>query len=161
MLGGGLRLAEASALNVEDITKRPGGILRLSVRGKGRKLRVVPIASGASSEILSYLKATKRTLSSTGPLFLARAKQRTARLASRTISGLVAEMAQDAGIVGERITPHSLRHTYAVHALKNGVELHELSRLLGHASITTTMIYIDHINGEELESKIPQMIGAD
>lgn len=162
MLGAGLRVAELAALNIESLKKRPDGRLRLSVQGKGRKARDAALPRESASLLLAYLSETDRTLSDTGALFLSndRARKGDGRLTTRTIGRIVNEVARSAGIEGEAISPHALRHTAAVHWLRSGLEVHEVARLLGHSSIVVTQRYVDHIQGEELEAKIPPLIGG-
>ena len=78
----------------------------------------------------------------------------------RSIVRIIKDMAERAGITGERISPHALRHSAAVHWLRSGLQITEVARLLGHTSITTTQVYVDHLNGEDLEDRMPSMLGA-
>lgn len=162
MLGGGLRVAETEALNVESLRKRPNGRLRLDVDGKGRKKRQVPLPADASDAVLDYLTDSGRTLSTRGPLFIGidRGREGSPRLGMRSIVRIIKDMAERAGITGERISPHALRHSAAVHWLRSGLQITEVARLLGHTSITTTQVYVDHLNGEDLEDRMPSMLGA-
>lgn len=164
MLGGGLRVAEVAALNIGSLRKMPNGRLRLEVEGRGRKHRSVALPPSASEAVFAYVGSTGRTLSAPagGALFINRdrATKGTGRLTTRSIGRIVSDTAKAAGIEGEAVSPHALRHTAAVHWLRSGLELHEVARLLGHSSISVTQRYIDHIKAEELDARMPEMIGA-
>ncbi len=166
MLGGGLRVAEVADLSIGSLRKRPDGRLTLDVLGKGRKRRQVSLPPAASGAVLAYLAHTARTLSDAPdtPVFLSldRARKgagRQGRITTRSIGRIVGTLAAAAGIQGEAVSPHALRHTAAVHWLRAGLELHEVARLLGHASIVVTQRYIDHIRADELADRMPEMIG--
>src|SRR5262249_44422209 len=118
-------------------------------RGKGRRDRQVPVQPEVSQLLLAYLADTGRRLGGPGPLFRAhddRARVRDrARLSTRAIGYLVRKAMERAGLAAKAISPHSLRHTYAIRALRVGDNVIAVQKLLGHASVATTQRYLDHL----------------
>ena len=159
LLGAGVRIAEAAHLDVADLFEDSDGGAALFVRqGKGRKDRVVPIQPEVDAIIRTYLVATGRMLGDAGRLFLASdrsARGRAPGLSTRAISRIVKELAAAAGITAKRVSPHSLRHTYAMRALRSGGNVVAVARLLGHSNIATTQRYVDHLANSELRSTVP------
>jgi integrase/recombinase XerD len=144
----GLRVSEALRLDRGDIAS--GGFVR--VIGKGDKERLVPVGDIALEAIDAYL--TDRDTSvpqdddrSRGgdPLFTS---QRGRRLDRMSAWRIMRRTAIRAGLSG-RVTPHTLRHSFATHLLEGGADLRVVQELLGHASITTTQLYT-HITGERI-----------
>lgn len=128
----GLRLAEAHMLDRGAVQLDEG---QVRVLGKGRKERVVPLGRTAAGAIRAYL-ATRRD-SGTPALFTsARGDRLSRRQIQRDVTGLLDRVAE-----GERLSTHSLRHTFATHLLDRGADLVSVKELLGHASLTTTRIY--------------------
>ncbi len=162
MLGSGLRVSEVAGLRLADVVEDIDGGMALHVkRGKGRKDRTVPVGGEVVDALKSYLTSTNRYIGGTGPLFLAndRGAQRRAikGLSTRAISRIVRDLARCAGISAKRISPHSLRHSYAIRALRAGGNVVAVSKLLGHSSIATTQRYVDHLAVSELRSTVPAL----
>ena len=162
LLGGGLRVAEAANLRVSDISEDMDGGVALFVRqGKGRKDRVVPIGPEVDALLRVYLVSSRRFLGDEGPLFLASDRGAGGRnkvgLSTRAISRLVGQMSIAAGISAKRVTPHALRHTYAIRCLRAGGNVVAVAKLLGHSSIVTTQRYVDHLAVGELRSTVPAL----
>jgi integrase/recombinase XerC len=130
----GLRVAEVSGLNLEDINTREGLV---KVRGKGKKERILPIGSKAVDAIISYLVERKLLKKKDIALFLNR---KDTRLSDRGIRRIVVKYARMIGISGQ-IGPHTLRHTFASHLLQAGADLRVIQELLGHSSLSTTQKY--------------------
>jgi integrase/recombinase XerC len=136
----GIRLSELTGLNIEDIDF-PRGLLK--VRGKGRKERIVPVGRAAFEAIDAYLKrrgefAVKRTRSGTDePLFVS---IRGGRMNPRGVARVVERVVLQSGI-GRKISPHTLRHTFATHLLDAGADLRSIQEMLGHKSLSTTQKY--------------------
>ncbi len=136
----GLRISEAVSLNRDDI--RNSG--ELSVRGKGNKVRVVFLSAQAQKVITEYVQERNDT----DPALFIRHRQGAKtpeikgnlRLTPRTIQRLIKKYAALAGLT-KKITPHTLRHSFATDLLSNGADVRQVQQLLGHASITTTQIY--------------------
>jgi integrase/recombinase XerC len=135
----GVRVAELAGLAVEDVDLREGSV---RVLGKGRKERVVPIGRKAIEALQAYLGSREE---SRGPLFRNR---RGGRLTVRSLHRIVRARGRAAGLVA-RVTPHTLRHTFATHLLDAGADLRLIQELLGHARLTTTQRYT-HVSAERL-----------
>jgi integrase/recombinase XerC len=135
----GIRVAELAGLDVEDLDLREGSV---RVLGKGRKERVVPVGGKAVEALSAYLGARA---GGRGPLFRNR---RGGRLTVRSLHRIVRGRARAAGLAG-RVTPHTLRHTFATHLLDAGADLRLIQELLGHARLTTTQRYT-HVSADRL-----------
>lgn len=162
LLGAGLRVAEASRLAIADIVEEhDGGVVLFVRQGKGRKDRVVPIGPEVDALLRDFITSTGRYLGDQGPLLLANDRGSGRRqdhgLSTRSLCRMVSQVAQSAGISAKRVTPHSLRHTYAIRCLRAGGNVVAVSRLLGHSSIATTQRYVDHIQESELRAAVPAL----
>jgi site-specific recombinase XerD len=138
----GLRLSEASHLKIPDIDSQ-----RMQVRvarGKGKKERLVPLSPRLLKELRIYWKQYKPSD------YLFPGKTPDKAYADTSIQKAIKQAAEKAGIK-KRVHPHVLRHSYATGLLEAGVDLLTISRLLGHASFVTTMIYL-HCRREHLHS---------
>lgn len=138
----GLRTVSVVDANVEDV-KTVYGTPVLFYRGKGHdeKAAYVKLAPQVLEAIRSYLSLRGKT-GSGDPLFASCANRNSgARMTTRSVSRIAAEHMEEAGVKTDRITAHSLRHTAATLNLLNGGTVEETMQLLGHKSITTTMIY--------------------
>ncbi len=137
LYGSGLRISEALGLKTKDVPA-PGSGDSITVIGKGRKARMVPVLQ----PVLTLDRRIRRAL----PL---RARRRTAPLfvgakggpLSPRIIQLVMERLRGALGLPETATPHALRHSFATHLLGRGGDLRAIQELLGHASLSTTQIY--------------------
>ncbi len=131
LYGSGLRATEVVSLPRHAI--RPGRGHAI-LTGKGGKERLVPIGSRAEAAVAAHaahVAADARYLFPSGAKHLSRVR----------LFQLVRELAADAGIPPDRISPHVLRHAFATHLLEGGADLRTLQTLLGHADIATTQIY--------------------
>jgi integrase/recombinase XerD len=138
----GMRFSEAANLRVADLDSQ-----RMQIRithGKGAKQRQVPLSPRLLSELRSYWKQYKPT----SLLFPGKTQEST--YADTSIQKAIKASALAANIK-KNVTPHTLRHSYATGLLEAGVDLLTISRLLGHASFATTMIYL-HCRREHLHS---------
>lgn len=139
LYGSGLRATELVSLPRHSISPdRPFLILR----GKGGRERLVPIsdrARAAVSEWAAHVPKDKLYLFPSGKKHLSRVR----------LYQLVREVAADAGIPPDRISPHVLRHAFATHLLEGGADLRAVQLLLGHADIATTQIYT-HVDSRRL-----------
>ena len=146
----GLRVSEAIGLDLEDLSL-DGAFVR--VIGKGDKERLVPIGEISIDHVRAWLEGPRGTLLAQhhvapvrgGPLFLG---DRGRRLARQQAWAAVAAAAGHAGLTG-RVSPHTLRHSFATHLLEGGADLRVVQELLGHASISTTQLYT-HLTGERI-----------
>jgi len=135
----GLRVAEGCGLDRDDLDEA-----RRTVRvvGKGDKERVVPVGEAALEALAAYLALRGRHR---GPLFL---NARGGRLTPRSAHRIVKRLARRAGI-SQRVTPHTLRHSFATHMLGEGADLRLIQELLGHSRLSTTQRYT-HVSPEHL-----------
>jgi integrase/recombinase XerD len=146
----GLRVSEAIGLDREDLSL-DGAFVR--VIGKGDKERLVPIGEVSIDHLQAWLDGRRAELLARhhvspvrgGPLFLG---DRGRRLARQQAWAAVAAAANRAGL-GGRVSPHTLRHSFATHLLEGGADLRVVQELLGHASISTTQLYT-HLTGERI-----------
>lgn len=137
LLQTGLRVGEAAALCVGDVKLRSrGGEVHVRY-GKGEKEREVPLNASARRALSAYLET--RAPDPEDPLFLGRTGE---RLSGRSVQALIQGFARGAKITRLSVSPHTLRHTFALQYLKqNPGKLVELASLLGHDSLDTTAIY--------------------
>ncbi|MGH7309336.1 MAG: site-specific tyrosine recombinase/integron integrase [Candidatus Rokuibacteriota bacterium] len=135
----GLRVSELAGLDLDD-TDLTRGTVR--VLGKGGKEREVPFGARAAAALDAYLQARGHD---EGPLFLGRGPR---RLGVRSIFEIVRREARAAGIA-RRVTPHTLRHTFATHLLDRGADLRMIQELLGHSRLSTTQRYT-HVTATQL-----------
>jgi len=138
LYGTGARISEAVGLAVDDL-ERAAGLVRLD--GKGGKQRVVPVGSYARDAVEGYLVRGRPALAAAGTggpaLFL---NQRGGRLSRQSAWAVLVAAAERAGLAG-RLSPHTLRHSFATHLLDGGADVRVVQELLGHASVTTTQVY--------------------
>lgn len=150
MLGAGLRVSEVVALKPAEIDWQAGQ-LRVT-QGKGGRDRVVPV----NANTLAYLQAwdSKRAeLKMNGRhVFFGGIRTGGQKLTTRAVHDMISKLAERAGIE-KRVSPHTLRHTYATRALDAGLSIREVQELLGHSDVSTTMVYT-HVNPEALRRKI-------
>jgi len=139
----GLRVGELVGLNMSQLDLNLG-IVR--VLGKGRKERIVPVGSKAAEALKAYLSKRGDTEANT-PLFT---NLRGGRLTARSVGRLVKKYTRSSGIV-RKVSPHSLRHTFATHLLDAGADIREIQEMLGHASLSTTQRYIHLTLGKLME----------
>ena len=135
LYGCGLRISEALALNVGDITHNDF----LRVKGKGNKERIVPLLPLVKENISAYLAACPYKLTNGEPLFLG---ARGDRISPRIIQRNLEKLRRELGLP-DTVTPHALRHSFATHLLAEGTDLRPIQELLGHASLSTTQRYTD------------------
>ena len=138
LYGAGLRVSELVGTDVDDIDLDEGSV---RVLGKGGKERDVPIGRYARDAISTYLVRVRPTLAtprSRSALFLNR--RNGGRLTRQGVARILAEHAAGAGI-SKRVSPHTLRHSFATHLLEGGADVRVVQELLGHASVATTQVY--------------------
>ncbi len=133
MYAAGLRVTEVLSLRHKDIDLRNGLV---TCFGKGRKERTIPFGRSAAIAIENYIATKPFSLTTPNShLFLNHQKPLTRQFLWTLITRYGAAAAID------RISPHTLRHTFATHLLQHGAELTHVQALLGHADISTTAIY--------------------
>jgi integrase/recombinase XerD len=142
LYGCGLRVSECCGIDLADLDPQAA---TLRVRGKGRKVRIVPVGQPALDACAQYLSRGRPELARRRPgaaLFL---NARGGRLSRVSIWNLVQRSARAADLP-HTVTPHTLRHSYATHLLEGGCDLRIVQELLGHADLSTTEIYT-HVDG--------------
>lgn len=142
MYSSGLRRGEVTSLKIRDIDFF-NGLVR--VLGKGRKERLVPVTQTALQAIKDYL-ATRKNPQAKDALFLNKNGQ---PLSGDGLAYIFKNTAI-ASHLARRVTPHSLRHSFATHLLGNGCDLRSLQEMLGHKSLSTTQVYT-HVSLEQLK----------
>jgi site-specific recombinase XerD len=142
----GLRVSELVNLNRDDIVKKGQIVSNFTVNGKGNKERVIYLKDSTRDCIKKYLGMQ---LNSRGPLFTHGKDKRLTRTA---IWKMVNMAANKAGL-GNKIGPHNLRHSYAVHLLKQDVPIRYIQDLLGHSNLNTTMIYTK-VSNNDLQERL-------
>lgn len=152
----GLRVSELSKLKVENINLKKD---EFTIRGKGKKVRVVFLSDQAKYWIGKYLEAR---IDTSPHLFISHDKAAKGRggqdsLTPRSIQRLVQKYARAAGIT-KQVTPHTLRHSYATDLLINGADIRSVQEMLGHSSITTTQVYT-HITDQQLRNVYKEFHG--
>lgn len=149
LYGSGLRVSELIDLSISRVDLEEGWAL---VEGKGSKQRMVPISPTALTLIEEWL-VEREALQPKGPdadaLFLNR---RGRRLSRQMIFIIVRDLAEAAGIK-KKVSPHTLRHSFATHLLEGGANLRVIQSLLGHESIATTEIYL-HLDRHRLRDEL-------
>ncbi len=137
----GLRVSELCSVNITDLGE---GTIR--AMGKGSKERIVPLAKIAFDAIDHYLGSFRGDAEAGGALFLSKGGK--TRIDRITVWRAIKEHAKSAGIT-KKISPHTLRHSFATHLLENGADLRVIQELLGHSSIATTDKYT-HISSKHI-----------
>ncbi len=140
LYGTGARVSEATELTLDDFSLE-GEFPAVRLTGKGDKQRLVPVGSYAAEALGQYLSRARPALAAKG--------KGTARLflnlrgnpLSRQSAWEILQRAAQAGGLDEKVSPHTLRHSFATHLLEGGASVREVQELLGHASVTTTQIY--------------------
>ena len=144
LYGSGLRVGEVAGLTVDRVDARRGRVL---VRGKGDKEREVPLSEYAAEALETYLRHGRPRMAPEGSnhLFFNR---RSRRFSERDIRSMVQRYGATL-LPGRRVTPHTLRHSFATHLLEGGGDIRAVQELLGHASVATTQRYT-HVSRRRL-----------
>ncbi|HEY4280115.1 MAG TPA: site-specific tyrosine recombinase XerD [Conexibacter sp.] len=141
----GLRASEAVDMQLDELDV-DGGVLRAN--GKGNKERLVPVGSKALDALRHYLERGRPQLVGLREERRVFVNQRGHGLTRQGLYKIVQRHAKRAGL-GDKMSPHTLRHTFATHLLAGGCDLRSLQEMLGHADIATTQIYT-HLSAERL-----------
>lgn len=153
----GLRVSEMTNLKIDSINLKQD---EFTVRGKGGKTRVVFLSEPARAALKAYLE---KRVDALGYLFVSHDRAREGRdtagpLTPRSVQRLVERYAMIAGVT-KKITPHTLRHTFATDLLRNGADIRSVQSMLGHSSITTTQVYT-HVTDRQLHDIHKKFHGA-
>ena len=147
----GLRVSELVGLNEDEVDMQQETV---RVLGKGNKERIVPFGSFAARAIQDYMEkkhtlgTTRRDSKGAAPAFLS---SRGTRITARDIQRLVARVRLGLKTT-RRVTPHTLRHSFATHLLERGADLRSIQELLGHNSLSTTQKYT-HVSIQHLKKE--------
>ncbi len=146
----GLRVGELVGLSLKDIDEVSGYIL---VYGKGAKERIVPVGKTALAALKTYLEHSR-------PFFYAKCRtgahqalfvnSKGGPLTDRSVRRIVANYVEELALK-KKVSPHTLRHTFATHLLNNGADLRSVQEMLGHVNLSTTQLYT-HVTKERLKS---------
>jgi len=146
MYGCGLRASEAVGLDVNDVDLRRGFV---RPHGKGNKERIVPLGRQAAAAVTRYLRSGRPELigsRSQSRLFV---NFRGGPLTRQGLYKIIQRHAKEVGLEG-RMSPHTLRHSFATHLLSGGCDLRSVQEMLGHADVATTQLYT-HLSGERIK----------
>jgi integrase/recombinase XerD len=143
----GMRVSEISDMRLEDLNLELEFVRPM---GKGRKERIVPLGNKAKSAVKTYLEKVRPKLSKSASvpfLFLSRRRRKISRQGIwKIIKSYVAGLG-----IEKKVTPHTLRHSFATHLLERGADLRLIQEMLGHSDISTTQIYT-HLDTERLKA---------
>jgi site-specific recombinase XerD len=145
LYGSGLRVGEVASLSVESLDLDRGRVL---VHGKGSKEREVPMSEFSVDAMAEYLDGGRPVVASAEAgrtLFFNRRRK---PITTRDIRAMVTQYGGRT-LTGRRVTPHTLRHTFATHLLEGGADIRAVQELLGHASVATTQRYT-HVSRSRL-----------
>ncbi len=149
----GLRVSELVSLTVGQAC---GDERFISVRGKGGRERLVPLSTAARTALDAWLGELRRAAPPSGLpagqyLFASRGREK--HLTRQHFALMLKDLARDAGLNADAVSPHVLRHAFASHLLQGGADLRAVQQMLGHADISTTQIYT-HVLPEKLRDVV-------
>jgi integrase/recombinase XerD len=142
----GLRASEAIGLEVGDVDLERGFVRPY---GKGSKERIVPVGAEAVAAVKHYLRSGRPHLVGSGTERMLFVNQRGSGLTRQGLYKIIRGHAKTAGLDG-KMSPHTLRHTFATHLLSGGCDMRSVQEMLGHADISTTQMYT-HLSGAEIK----------
>ena len=150
-----LELLYATGMRVSELVGLPRTVLRgdkrvFSIKGKGGRERLVPLNAEARTALDRFLEVSGRFDNSP---WLFPSKSASGHMTRQRFAQDLKDVAAEAGIGGDRISPHVLRHAFASHLLDRGADLRTVQQLLGHADISTTEIYT-HVLQERLKALV-------
>ncbi len=142
----GMRVSEIVSLNLYDVDT-----VNKTVRcfGKGRKERMVPVYPSAAQSVEDYLNEARPQMVQKDTEQALFVNQRGDRLTRQGLWQILKAYAKAAGL-GNKVTPHTLRHSFATHMLSGGADLRAVQEMLGHANISTTQVYT-HVSSEHIK----------
>jgi integrase/recombinase XerD len=146
MYASGLRASETISLEISDVDL-DHGIVR--ARGKGSKERLVPVGGKALAAARVYLRSGRPEMIGERDERKLFVNFRGGSLTRQGLYKIVLKHAKSAGLA-DRMSPHTLRHSFATHLLSGGCDLRSVQEMLGHADLSTTQLYT-HLSGEELK----------
>jgi integrase/recombinase XerC len=146
LLGMGLRLSELTALNIGDVSFDDGSV---KITRKGGKERILPANDEVMISIQRYIRMRKEA-NPNNPLFLSK---RDKRISNASVWHLVKKYMRQAQIEKDKLSPHTLRHTFATMLLRQGENILTIKELLSHKNLRTTERYL-HINNDDLKEAV-------
>jgi integrase/recombinase XerD len=146
MYGCGLRASEAVGLDVNEVDLRRGFV---RPHGKGNKERIVPLGREAAAAVTRYLRAGRPELIGSRAQSRLFVNFRGGPLTRQGLYKIIRRHAKKVGLEG-RMSPHTLRHSFATHLLSGGCDLRSVQEMLGHADVATTQLYT-HLSGERIK----------
>jgi integrase/recombinase XerD len=154
LYGAGLRVSELVSLPLGGVDRRAGWV---RVRGKGGRERVVPLGAPALEALEDYLARGRPALAAAAPgrsqaVFLTR---RGLAMTRQNFFVRLRQIARQAALPAERVSPHVLRHAFATDLLEGGADLRAVQELLGHADLSTTQVYT-HVSRARLRETVEQ-----
>ena len=160
-----MEMLYATGMRVSELVSLPRSVLKgdkrvLTIVGKGRRERQVPLNASARAALDRYLSATDTPDDGCPPhppteKWLFPARSASGHLPRQHFASELKLLAEEAGIDPSRVSPHVLRHAFASHLLDRGADLRAVQKLLGHADISTTEIYT-HVLEERLKALVQQ-----
>ncbi len=150
----GMRIAELVSLNKDHVSFLVSGgrsdrTVELSIVGKGKRVRTVYLSPRACQWVAQYLNARKDDFSEALFVNVHSKNPDARRLSARAIQMMISRCAKQAGI-SKKVTPHTLRHTYATDLLAHGADLRSVQEFLGHKNVATTQVYT-HVTNKRLK----------
>ena len=147
----GMRVSELCSLQLSSLNinkNNNDNYFFLTIKGKGQKERIVPIRKNVLQLLEDYIKITKKNKQK----YLFQSNGKNNFITRRTILNIIKQTATLAGLDFTKISPHTIRHSFATHLLQKGLDIREIQELLGHSSIDTTSIYakINDRNSKEI-----------
>ena len=150
----GLRVTELATLPLAAVKRRDNFLF---VKGKGGKERVAPLNNEARAAIASYLDVRAeflpRVKNAAAERYLFPSRGAEGHLTRRRCHQMLKELAVDAGVDPDKLSPHVLRHAFATHLVEGGADLRSVQTMLGHSDISTTQIYT-HVASERLKKVV-------
>jgi integrase/recombinase XerD len=146
MYGCGLRASEAVGLEIGDVDLRHRVV---RPHGKGSKDRIVPLGREAEGAVSRYLRKGRPELVGTRTEPKLFVNFRGGPLTRQGLYKIIRRHAKEVGLDG-RMSPHTLRHSFATHLLSGGCDLRSVQEMLGHADVSTTQLYT-HLSGERIK----------
>lgn len=151
LFSSGMRISELISLDVDQLSalndKSTNKTYELSIVGKGKRIRTIFISPRSAEWVRTYLDSRRDVYD---PLFINyRTKDSSnRRLSARSIQNMISRYARLSGI-SKKVTPHTLRHSYATDLLSHGADLRSVQELLGHKNVSTTQMYT-HVTNQRL-----------
>ena len=146
MYGCGLRASETIGLEIGSVDLKRGF---LRAHGKGSKERIVPLGREATSAVNRYLRSGRGAMAGDSDVRALFLNQRGGALTRQGLYKVIQGRAKAVGL-GDRMSPHTLRHSFATHLLSGGCDLRSVQEMLGHADVATTQIYT-HLSADRIK----------